>query len=228
MVSGLGIILIFIAIIRHIGACIKENNDNNYSKQQSISNGNTVWYDHKACQRSVVNNHLMQSIRNDKYGLIRKDKQTGQIYYEAVDKLLVQFRAEGKRPNSADNMWRGQLRPSGSIVYIDCDTERLYILSCAHIGNDVHFQRPNYKTDTWIYVDFWDGKTVIKKTGKQLEKEEMIKAEGKEDEIYTLEELNNFEDRLYYDLNRYSSSFERKNGMSWNKYGEWKSYSYEK
>ena len=193
MVGGLGILFLCYICIVYIGSIIKNNNDNSSSKRQSQRKGWNVWYDDKCRTRNITDDHIVRTIRDEKYGLMRKDLETGKVYYDTVNDLIKRFNMGQLTPNYEDNMYKEQLKPNGRVVFTDCNNGRLLVLTCAKAAGDMNL---NYegKDTTWFYADFWDN-TPVRKTCTQLKRDEELKKQGKNNRIYTMDDLRNFKDR---------------------------------
>lgn len=92
MVGGLGIVLIFIMIIRHVGACVKEGYQNNYLKQHAVQNGYKTYNDANGNERITSNDHLayryLDTVEDN--GVIVEDRVTGEKHYDSWERMFAE------------------------------------------------------------------------------------------------------------------------------------------
>lgn len=179
-----GLVFLIFLIVRHFGACIKDNYHNHYLKNDAINKGYDTWMDATGHQRDIINNHRIITYNNSKYGIQKKDMETNQIYYAEIEKVLEKFHQDKLKPHK-ENMWEGII--AGKPVYIDFNSEEIYQI--VYIDDFSSGKMPCH-----FYTDFWTNTQVIKKTDNQLKKEE----KNKNAKIFSIQELINYPCGNYY------------------------------
>lgn len=198
----LGLIVFIIMLIRHAGACARDSYHDMYLRDDAINKGYGTYFAHDG-ERMTGSNHRAYKSLDQKYGCIEEDLETGKVYYPNLKLLMEQFHREKDRQPGM--MWKGYMGTYP--VFIDKKSEWVCALACAAPNYDAE-RKYDERTLTWFYVDYFNQKTIVKKTEAQLEKESKeLKAPA-----YSMEEL-----RAYKDITSYNS-----NGAKCrNKEGKW-------
>ena len=188
MIPGFGILIIFMMLIRHIGACIRENYITNSDRQKAIEKGESTYYTIGG-MRDTATGHKI-SFKDEGYlGWSTTDEVTGKKKYHELEELQRQFAEEldldKHRSKEEPDLWTGWLNQKR--VFIDRATKQLMYMSYAGCMNDMD-RSASEKRDTYFYVDFFDRSKIIRKTNKQCRLEEKIP----DKKWYTLDELKTY------------------------------------
>lgn len=193
MVGGLGIIIIFIMIIRHVGACVREGHQNSYLKNHAIQNGFDTYYNANGNEVLLNNGHRCYSFLDNEFGVERTDTVTGEKIYPQVQELCNKYFAE-KNQSHEGTVWKGRMEGVAQIhpVYIEYATDRMMRKARIH---------PAGKYSCEFYTDFWTRSKVLRKTDAQIAEDERLRAVGLADKIVTLSEIEQGlgQDSLSYD-----------------------------
>lgn len=158
MVGGFGILLILLAIIRHIGACVKDEMRDARGKASDA--GIEMGYYYGASGTKLRNNnHSCHENRDPIKGRYVVDHVTHQTLYPEIEAGILEMRklkAEGKKVGTT---FKWKPKTCGQTVYIDWNTEEIYYLAC--------FTKRGVMP-IWFYTDFATREKVIRKSDRQI------------------------------------------------------------
>lgn len=190
MYGGLGILIILVMIIRHVGACIRETIEVNEDRQRAIADGEDFFCTRGGTRDTATNNKII--VWTDQYfGLVGQDLYDenlspitrgidpfkDKLYYYGYKRLLKKYKETYDKTDSEDStMWSESL--GNNRVYIDKETGQICFKVMANF--------PSGKGITYFYVDFLTRTKAIKKTEKQLLEEKR----NKNYDYYSMDELN--------------------------------------
>lgn len=182
MVGGLGIIIIFIMIIRHVGACVREGHQNTYLKNHAIQNGYDTYYNANGNEVLLNNGHRCYSVIDNEFGVERTDTVTGEKIYPLVKELCNKYLAEKNKPHEG-TVWKGHLSGIAQIhpVYIEYATDRLMRKVRVFPSDD--------KFNFEFYTDFWTRTKVLRKTDAQIKKDNELIAKGMGDKVVDINDI---------------------------------------
>ena len=185
MVGGFGILLICIMIIRHIGGCIREANEDRQGRASELGADKGYYIGANASLKLRSDNRKVMMCRDRVKGRWLMDVRT----LKCVSWIDKDEAIKGMREARAGGLQKGTVYEhhcgGGIAMFVDYATEEVYFLaeyrSCIKGHN---------KKSTWVYVDFDTQTKAIRKSDLQLEVEAKLASEGKENPYYDISEIN--------------------------------------
>lgn len=188
---------LFVMIIKHVGACIKEDYEIRSDRQRAIAEGKSTFYT-VGGERDTATGHKIKRANEGYFGWSITDQVTGQKKYHELEEVLRKFEKEKDDSrficSEHDDVWQGYL--NGNTVYIDRTTKQIMYLAYANTMYE-YGRGLLERYDTYFYVDFFNRSHVIRKTKKQLSFEQKWPTR----KWYSMDEINNFipTDKTYRD-----------------------------
>lgn len=213
MVGGLGIIIIFVMIIRHIGACVREGHQNTYLKNHAIQNGYDTYYNANGNEVMLSNGHRCSSYLTSEFGREVTDLITKEKTYPQVQELYKEYLAEKNKPHEG-TVWKGRLPGVAQVypVYIEYATDRLMRKVRVHPD----FESGKFSCE--FYTDFWTRSQVLRKTDSQIKEDENLKATGQTNRILPLSEIGQWFGKDSFSYDKYENKWKIANPLSINEF----------
>lgn len=198
MVGGLGIIIIFIMIIRHVGACVRENNHNQYLRNSAVQNNYYTYHNANGNEILLNNGHRCHTRITEEFGREVKDLITGEKAYPDVQKLYDQYCEDKRNKSYTETVWKGRLKNWD--VYIDYSNDKM-------MRKVKLFPLDTNKLTCEFYTDFWTRTQVLRKTDNQIEIDKKLVAKGREDEVIPVNEIEQWFGKDHFSYDSYENKW---------------------
>ena len=180
--GGIGLLIILIVIIKHIGASIRDGVSNSQSRREAMAKGEKTYLDFNCSNRNVDDNHKVVVQYSSIVGKYRWDFKSNKLYLDGLREFINKYNNKKNINTSEGTVWRGRVLGAQHDICIDSKTGELMLeASFYDPGNE-------NKGPTRFYTDLWTRTKVIRKSDDQLSFWEKC---GSKNGHYSLEEIRN-------------------------------------